>query len=272
MLYPPMILKAACEEVKTPRQQSFCLLFPTQTMGILALADCAASWAEKGDLACLLALQTLLDWVAPRLLDASLVSDDAYFLLLKDGAQQVHKALCSAPETYGPCSLTAALLVRTNAYIVHAGTNCLSIAHPSLPLYQVTRHYYFVNPDNSYQRIFRTLGGTFEEQDDARLDAMKLSLFRGDTLLLGTGRFWRTIPETARDTALKQFFADPVQLCHQLITSAVNADQKNSHFLNLIVVGARAADAETIAQLQPMQVIHLPEQLVLPNALQELQK
>jgi len=195
----PVILQAACacDEVKRRRHQSFCLLFPTQTMGLLALADCAGSWAESGDLACLLALQTLLDQVAPMLLDASLMNDDAYSVLLKDGAQQVHKALCSAPEDYGSCSLTAIFLVGTNAYIVHAGTNRLSIAHPSLPLYQVTRDGYFVRSDNSWG-ILRTLGAP-GYQSDATLDAMKLSLFPGDTLLLGTGSLWRRLPEAARD-------------------------------------------------------------------------
>lgn len=268
----PMILQAACEETKGRTHQSFCLLFPTHTMGLLALADCAGSFAEAGDLACLLALQTLLDQVAPMLLDTTLMNDDAYFVLLKDGAQQVHKALCLAPDDYGPCSLTAALLVKTNAYIVHAGTNRLYLAYPPLPLYQVTRDDYFVHSDNNHSGILRMFGVPFKYQDDATLDAMRLSLFPGDTLLLGTGSLWRTIPESTCDAALRQFFGDPMQICHQLITSAVNSNQEKSQFFHLIVIGTKATDTETAAQSQHMQVIHMPEQLVLPKALQERQK
>jgi hypothetical protein len=109
----PRILQAAFEEVTVGPQQSFCIIFPAQTMGLLALADSSGSWAEDSYLACLLAPQTLLDQVAPRLSDASLVNDDAYFVLFKDGAQQVHKALCSAPETvHDPFDVVFLILLR----------------------------------------------------------------------------------------------------------------------------------------------------------------
>jgi len=151
----------------------------------------------------------------------------------------------------------------------HAGTNRLYIAHPSLPLYQVTRDCYFLNPGNSYRWILRMLGESGYHQGE--LDAMKLSLFPNDTLLLGTGSLLRRLPEGARDIALKQFFDDPVQLCHKLITSVAD-DSRVNKFFNLIVVKVKSADTETATPLQRVQVIHMPEQIVLPKVLRELQK
>lgn len=242
--HTPVILQAAHEARGTGRlrHQSVGLLFPARTMGFFALVDSAGSWAEEADLACVLALQTLLDHVAPLLLDSSLLVDDAALAWLKESAYHVHQALCAADPgerswNYGPCSLTALLLVGTEASIVHAGTNHLYIAHSlplhqtTLPLYQVTRDASFVRPDGSYRGILRSLGGQ-GVQGKAQLDAMKLALFPGDTLLLGTGSLWHRMPEAARDAALNRWFDDPVQLCHQLFTSV---DQK-SHFLRLLVV------------------------------------
>lgn len=266
----PVMLQAA-QEAKGHRHQSVGLLFPAQTMGFFALVDSAGSWAEEADLACVLALQTLLDHLAPLLSHPSLLRDDACLTWLQAGAQHVHQALC-ADRDYGPCSLTAIFLVGTEASIVHAGTNCLSIAHflplhqTALPLYQVTRDASAVRPDGTSWLIWRMLGGQ-GVQGKAQLDAMKLALFPGDTLLLGTGSLWHRLPEAARDAALHRWFDDPVQLCHQLFASA---DQE-SRFLHLLVVRVKEAESGAPAHLPRLHVIHIPEQIVLPKALQELQ-
>lgn len=267
-----MLLQAAYEEVKNPAplQQGFCLLFPTQTMGFLALADSSGSWKDDAHLACLLSLQTLLDQVAPTLLGPSLLNDDASLVLLKESAQHVNKVLNSAPKSYGPCWLTAVLRVGTTVSIVHAGGNRLSLASLSLPLYQVTRDDLDVGPGGIMRGGSpRALG---QGRSNEPLDAMQLSLSPNDTLLLGTASFWRRLPETAPAEAVRRWFDDPVQLCHHLFISSVDAHQKKGNFSHLIVMQARAADPEAIAQMPPMQVIHLPEQLVLPKSSREWQQ
>lgn len=275
----PVMLQAAQKAQGTGRlrHQSVGLLFPAQTMGFFALVDSAGSWAEEADIACVLALQTLLDHIVPLFLDFSLLRDDACLAWLQAGAQHVHQALCAAGPreaswNYGPCSLTAILLVGTEASIVHAGTNHLSIAHflprhqTTLPLYQVTRDVSLVRPDGSYRGILRMLGGQ-GRREKAQLDAMKLALFPGDTLLLGTGSLWHRLPAAARDAALHHWFDDPVQLCHQLFTSA----GQQSHFFHLLVVKVKEAEVRTPAHLPRMHVVHVPKQIDLPKALQELQ-
>ncbi|HEY7416964.1 MAG TPA: hypothetical protein VH593_17390, partial [Ktedonobacteraceae bacterium] len=122
----------------------------------------------------------------PLFLDSTLLRDDASLAWLQAGAQHVHQALCAADPgerawDYGPCSLTALLLVGTEASIVHAGTNRLYIAHffpphqTALPLYQVTRDASLVRPDGSYREILRSLGG-HRVPEKAQLDGVELRL------------------------------------------------------------------------------------------------
>jgi serine/threonine protein phosphatase PrpC len=201
---------------------------------LLVIADGMGGHAAGQD-ASYLAVQAMVQWVAPHIAGVNAMSDELLAELLADGVRQANLAVCQRSQEVGSdmgTTITAALVLDSKAYVVNVGDSRTYLYRESAGLRQITHDHSLVaqliaagriTPDEVYthpdrNQVYRGLG----DKRDVEVDSFMLTLQTGDRLLLCSDGLWEMVrdPEIAR--ILQQTEWNPVQTSNALIQSALN--------------------------------------------------
>ncbi len=202
--------------------------------GLLVVADGMGGHAA-GQEASYLAVQAMVQWVAPHIAGVNAMSDELLAELLADGVRQANLAVCQRSQEVGSdmgTTITAALVLDSNAYVVNVGDSRTYLYREGAGLRQITHDHSLVarlvaagriTPDEVYthpdrNQVYRGLG----DKRNVEVDSFMLTLQTGDRLLLCSDGLWEMVrdPEIAR--ILQHLEWNPAQTSSALIQSALN--------------------------------------------------
>ncbi|MHB8598121.1 MAG: PP2C family protein-serine/threonine phosphatase [Ktedonobacteraceae bacterium] len=201
---------------------------------LLVVADGMGGHTAGQD-ASYLAVQAMLQWVAPHIAGVNAMSDELLAELLADGVRQANLAVCQRSQEVGSdmgTTITAALVLDSKAYVVNVGDSRTYLYRESAGLRQITHDHSLVarlvaagriTPDEVYthpdrNQVYRGLG----DKRNVEVDSFMLTLQSGDRLLLCSDGLWEMVrdPEIARILQHREW--NPAQTSNALIQSALN--------------------------------------------------
>ncbi|GAC1354152.1 MAG: hypothetical protein NVS4B11_11190 [Ktedonobacteraceae bacterium] len=204
-----------------------------QQIGLFVVADGMGGHANGQD-ASRLAIQTIIDYVLPRLMHSGEASETPEKLLL-DSVQQanqaVHQHNIDNNADMGT-TVTATLVIDTTAYVANVGDSRTYLYRPSEGLAKVTRDHSVVaslvdagiiKPDDIYthpkrNQIYRSLG----EKPFVEVDPFTVQLQLGDEMLLCSDGLWDMVRDPEIKHVLEMPTSDPQQIGDNLIKAALN--------------------------------------------------
>lgn len=216
-----------------------------EQFGVFVVADGMGGHAN-GQEASRLAIQTISDYLMPRLLTSEHWSDDGYIQLLVEGVQEANLAVYQRNQEHQVdmgTTMTVALVVDTTAYIANVGDSRTYLYRESDGLKKMTKDHSVVaslvedgiiTPDDVYTHprrniVTRHLGG----EPVIDVDSLKVPLRTGDRLLLCSDGLW----EMVRDPVIQNVLCsvpDPSQTGNALIKAALDGGGEDN--VSVIVV------------------------------------
>lgn len=173
-----------------------------QQFGLFVVADGMGGHANGQD-ASLLAIQTMIDFMLPRVATGEQMNDEDFLRLLSDGVQHanqaVHNRNMEVRADMGT-TMTTALVMGATAYVGNVGDSRTYLYREGQGLSKVTNDHSVVaslveagiiQPDDIYthpkrNQIYRSLG----EKPAVEVDTFKVDLQPGDKLLLCSDGLW----------------------------------------------------------------------------------
>jgi serine/threonine protein phosphatase PrpC len=203
----------------------------SEPVGLFVVADGMGGHAD-GQVASRLAIQSISDVVAPALLRST--DDEVFSDLLKDGAHRANLAIYRRnrqQEHMMGTTLTAALVIGTQAHVVNVGDSRTYLYRPSEGLRQVTRDHsvvaqmvekgliaqeeIYTHPRRN--QIYRCLG----DQASVELDAFEVTLQAGDILLLCSDGLWEMVHDPDIERIISASAPHASQISTMLIQAAL---------------------------------------------------
>ncbi len=242
-----------------------------QQIGLFVVADGMGGHANGQD-ASRLAIQTIIDYVLPRLVHNGAASEPAQLLVdsVQGANQAVHQHNADNHADMGT-TVTATLVIDSTAYIANVGDSRTYLYRVSEGLSKVTRDHSVVaslvdagiiKPDDIYthpkrNQIYRSLG----EKPFVEVDPFVVQLQSGDKLLLCSDGLWDMVRDPKIEEVLKTPTADPRQVGDNLIKAALEGGGEDN--VSVIVVNViEMAQRDLKPGLEPIYVqqnIHLPQ-------------
>jgi serine/threonine protein phosphatase PrpC len=245
-----------------------------QTFGLFVVADGMGGHANGQD-ASRTAIQTMIDFMLPRISVADPTMDDkGYLKLLEEGVQQanyaVHERNIQDRADMGT-TMTTALVIGAMAYIANVGDSRTYLYRQSTGLTKVTRDHSVVaslvdagiiKPDDIYthpkrNQIYRSLG----EKPVVEVDSFAVELQPGDKLLLCSDGLWDMVrdPEIQRIVSAPE--VDPTMTGQELIKAALEGGGDDN--VSVIVVSISQASGHT--GLTGIQFLSKPDSVTVPD-------
>lgn len=244
-----------------------------QQFGLFVVADGMGGHANGQD-ASRLAIQTIIDYVLPKV-SASNNMDDADFLkLLADGVQcaneAVHKRNMEERADMGT-TMTAAMVVGSTAYISNVGDSRTYLYREPEGLQKITRDHSVVaslvdagiiQPDDVYthpkrNQIYRSLG----EKPVVEVDSFQVPLQPGDKLLLCSDGLW----DMVRDPQIQQLMSnpapDPNMTGNALIQAALDGGGED----NVSVIVVSITETSNRTGITGIQLLAKPDSVSVPE-------
>lgn len=240
--------------------------------GLFVVADGMGGHANGQD-ASRLAIQTLIDYVLPKIKGSSQMDDNAYLNLLREGVQQanqaVHQRNMEERADMGT-TMTAALVVGATAYVTNVGDSRTYLYREPGGLEKITQDHSVVaslveagiiKPDDIYthpkrNQIYRSLG----EKPVVEVDAFKVPLQMGDKLLLCSDGLW----DMVRDPDIQRVLSAPMppsQTGKDLIQAALNGGGED----NVTVIVVSITEASGQPQISGIQLLAKPDTVSVPE-------
>ena len=248
-----------------------------QEFGLFVVADGMGGHANGQD-ASRLAIQTIIDYILPRISANSQMDDEAFLNLLRDGVQcanqAVHHRNLEERADMGT-TMTAALIVGATAYVANVGDSRTYLYREPAGLTKITHDHSVVaslveagiiKPDDIYthpkrNQIYRSLG----EKPTVDVDSFRVSLQAGDKLLLCSDGLWDMVrdPEIQRLMSLPA--PDPSKTGKELIQAALDGGGEDN--VSVIVVSFSEAQVPTSNQaaMTGVQLLYKPETVTVPD-------
>ncbi len=217
------------------------------SFGLFAVAD-GIGGGTNGQEASNIALQAMVESVFPRLMSGNMLDEQVLLEVLTRGVNQANRVLYQRnlkDASRLGTTMTAALVVESQAYVVNVGDSRTYHYRANQGLKQVTSDHSIVarlvdagiiSPEDMYShpdrgRIYRSLG------KEARIetDTFRLQLHRGDSLLLCSDGLW----EMVRDPKIEQLLADNPASSMQVSSALLNAALEGGGEDNVSVIVAR---------------------------------
>ncbi len=244
-----------------------------QQFGLFVVADGMGGHANGQD-ASRLAIQTIIDFMLPRISTSNQRDDEAFLHLLLEGVQcanrAVHQRNLEERADMGT-TMTAALVVGSTAYVANVGDSRTYLYREPEGLTKITHDHSVVaslveagiiKPDDIYthpkrNQIYRSLG----EKATVDVDAFRVPLQPGDKLLLCSDGLWDMVrdPEIQRLMSLPA--PDPAQTGKDLIQAALDGGGEDN--VSVIVVSATEATSQT--GMAGIQLLAKPETVTVPD-------
>lgn len=242
--------------------------------GLFVVADGMGGHANGQD-ASRLAIQTIVDYLVPKISAGDIsLDDDSYVNLLKDGVQRanqaVHQRNMEERADMGT-TMTAALVIGAMAYVANVGDSRTYLYRQPEGLRKITQDHSVVaslveagiiKPDDIYthpkrNQIYRSLG----EKPVVEVDGFTVPLLPGDRLLLCSDGLW----DMVRDPDIQRVIAAPVnpaQTGKDLIKAALEGGGEDNVSVIVIYI-AEATPGHT--GLTGIQLLAKPETVTVPN-------
>jgi serine/threonine protein phosphatase PrpC len=244
-----------------------------QQFGLFVVADGMGGHANGQD-ASRLAIQTIIDYILPRVSARSQFDDEGFLSLLREGVQfanqAVHQRNLDERADMGT-TMTAALVVGATAYVANVGDSRTYLYREPEGLTRITHDHSVVaslvdagiiKPDDIYthpkrNQIYRSLG----EKPFVEVDSFKVPLQPGDKLLLCSDGLW----DMVRDPAIQQLMSapapNPSKTGQDLIQAALEGGGEDN--VSVIVVSVTEATPET--GITGIQLLAKPETVTVPD-------
>jgi serine/threonine protein phosphatase PrpC len=246
---------------------------PPQQFGLFVIADGMGGHANGQD-ASRRAIQTIIDFMLPRIMKQSDWQDEALAGLLVESVQQanqaVHQNNMELRADMGT-TVTAALVVDATAYVTNVGDSRTYLYRVQDGLKKITHDHSVVaslveagiiKPDDIYthpkrNQIYRSLG----EKPLVEVDSFVVHLQPDDKLLLCSDGLWDMVRDPKIEDVIKSHIPDLEATADALIQAALDGGGEDN--VSIIVVSM----AEVAQQpLTPgIQVLAKPETVQMPD-------
>lgn len=244
-----------------------------QPFGLFVVADGMGGHASGED-ASRLAIQTIIDFVLPKVSASTEANDEAFLNLMSEGVQRANAAVHQRnmdERADSGTTMTAALIVGATAYITNVGDSRTYLYREPEGLMKITRDHSVVaslvdagiiKPDDIYthpkrNQIYRSLG----EKPFVEVDAFRVPLQPGDKLLLCSDGLWDMVrdPDIAR--LMSNPVPDPAQTGNALIQAALEGGGEDN--VSVIVVQINEETQRT--GITGVQLLAKPDTVTLPD-------
>jgi serine/threonine protein phosphatase PrpC len=244
-----------------------------QQFGLFVVADGMGGHANGQD-ASRLAIQTIIDFMLPRISTGNQMDDEAFSNLLLEGVRcanrAVHQRNLEERADMGT-TMTAALVVGATAYVANVGDSRTYLYRPPDGLSKITHDHSVVaslveagiiKPDDIYthpkrNQIYRSLG----EKATVDVDAFRVPLQPGDKLLLCSDGLWDMVRDPEIQRLLSLPAPDPTQTGKDLIQAALESGGEDN--VSVIVVSVTEATSQN--GITGIQLLAKPETVTVPD-------
>src|SRR5712692_10021155 len=244
-----------------------------QQFGLFVVADGMGGHANGQD-ASRLAIQTIIDFMLPRISTGNQLDDEAFSNLLLEGVQcanrAVHQRNLEERADMGT-TMTAALVAGATAYVANVGDSRTYLYRPPDGLRKITHDHSVVaslveagiiKPDDIYthpkrNQIYRSLG----EKATVDVDAFRVPLQSGDKLLLCSDGLWDMVRDPEIQRLLSLPAPDPAQTGKDLIQAALESGGEDN--VSVIVVSITEATSQN--GITGIQLLAKPETVTVPD-------
>ncbi len=243
----------------------------TQQIGLFVVADGMGGHANGQD-ASRLAIQTIIDYILPRLVHGGDTQETAEKLLVDSvqlANQAVHQHNMENNADMGT-TVTATLVVDSTAHVANVGDSRTYLYRTSDGLTKVTRDHSVVaslvdagiiQPDDIYthpkrNQIYRSLG----EKSFVEVDPFTVQLQPGDKLLLCSDGLWDMVRDPEIQHVLETPTADPQQTGNNLITAALNGGGED----NVSVIVVNVMDHLPKQPTPGLETIYVQDNIKMP--------
>lgn len=242
-------------------------------VGLFVVADGMGGHANGQD-ASRKAIQTIIDFLLPKLTRLSDLQDDLLERLLGEGVQQANQAVHSNNMEKGAdmgTTMTACLIVNTTAYVANVGDSRTYLYREGKGLRKVTNDHSVVaslveagiiKPDDIYthpkrNQIYRSLG----EKPVVEVDTFTVHLVPGDKFLLCSDGLWDMVRDPKIEEVLRTTTPNPGQTADALIQAALEGGGEDN--VSVIVVSVQENDQQEL--VPGFQLIDKPDTIQLPQ-------
>ena len=244
-----------------------------QQFGLLVVADGMGGHANGQD-ASRQAIQSMIDFMLPRVANSEPLDDDGFLKLLGDGVQQANQAVHNRNlETRADMgtTMTAALVIDSTAYVANVGDSRTYLYREGQGLSKVTSDHSVVaslveagiiQPDDIYthpkrNQIYRSLG----EKPVVEVDTFRVDLQPGDKLLLCSDGLWDMVRDPLIQQVVGKPVSDPSKTSQELIKAALAGGGED----NVSVIVAQFAEMKKSSGQTGIQLLAKPESVTVPN-------
>ncbi len=243
-----------------------------QQVGLFVVADGMGGHANGQD-ASRLAIQTIIDYMLPRLVHVEETSETPEKLLV-DSVQQANQAVHEHNVKNGAdmgTTVTATLIIDTTAHVANVGDSRTYLYRTSNGLSKVTRDHSVVaslvdagiiKPDDIYthpkrNQIYRSLG----EKPFVEVDPFDVQLQAGDKMLLCSDGLWDMVRDPEIQRVLEVPITDPQQLGDNLIKAAHAGGGED----NISVIVVNVVERSEKPLTPSLDVIYRQENVTMPQ-------
>ncbi len=244
-----------------------------QQFGLFVVADGMGGHANGQD-ASRTAIQTIIDYMLPRISSSEAMDDEAFKRLLADGVQSanlaVHNRNLESHADMGT-TMTAALVIGAMAYVANVGDSRTYLHREGQGLSKVTTDHSVVaslveagiiKPDDIYthpkrNQIYRSLG----EKPVVDVDTFKIDLRPGDKLLLCSDGLWDMVRDPLIQQVLGKPTSDPGKTGQELIKAALQGGGED----NVTVIVVQFSEMNERTGMTGVQLIAKPDTVTVPN-------
>jgi serine/threonine protein phosphatase PrpC len=244
-----------------------------QQFALFVVADGMGGHANGQD-ASRLAIQTMIDFMLPRVTTNESMDDEAFLKLMSDGVQHANQAVhmrnLEERADMGT-TMTTALVAGSTAYVANVGDSRTYFYREGQGLAKVTNDHSVVaslveagiiQPDDIYthpkrNQIYRSLG----EKSVVEVDTFKVHLQAGDKLLLCTDGLWDMTRDPIIQQIMSQAVADPNRTSQELIRTALEGGGED----NVSVIVAQFSETSERSGRTGVQLLAKPESVKVPD-------
>ena len=248
-----------------------------QEFGLFVVADGMGGHAN-GQNASRMAIQTIIDYMLPKISEHKQMVDEAFAKLLRDGVQcanqAVHQRNLEERADMGT-TMTAALVFGANAYVANVGDSRTYLYREPGGLTKITLDHSVVaslveagiiKPDDIYthpkrNQIYRSLG----EKPVVDVDSFIVSLKAGDKLLLCSDGLWDMVRDPEIQRLMSAPTHDPSKTGQTLIQAALDGGGEDN--VSVIVVSFSETEVSSSSQtsMKGVQLLYKPETVTVPD-------
>ncbi len=248
-----------------------------QEYGFFVVADGMGGHANGQD-ASRLAIQTIINYMLPKISTHNQVEDAAFLNLLRDGVQCANQAVNERnmeERADMGTTMTAALVVGATAYVANVGDSRTYLYHIPDGLTKITQDHSVVaslveagiiKPDDIYthpkrNQIYRSLG----EKPAVEIDSFTVPLQVGDKLLLCSDGLWDMVRDPEIQRLLSAQVSDPTKIGKDLIQAALDGGGEDNVSVIVVIFSEAKVPASSQAGMTGVQLLYKPETVTVPD-------